>query len=64
MPSFLPIGSRDSQVSGANAGSRHDGFQPTSESKDLLINTTVRSRERKKKHIRVRVYIDFIKQEQ
>lgn len=33
----------NSQLSGAKAGSGHDGFQPTSESKGLLINTTVRS---------------------
>lgn len=48
MPSFLPTGMSNSQLSGAKAGSGHDGFQPTSESKGLLINTTVRSRRKKK----------------
>lgn len=39
----------NSQLSGAKDGSRHGVFQPTSEPKDLLINTTVRFWKKKKK---------------
>lgn len=42
MPSFLSIGMSHSQLSGAKDGSRHGALQPTSEPKDLLINTAVR----------------------
>lgn len=51
MPSFLPIGMSNSQRSGAKAGSGHGVSQPISESKDLLINTAVRSRRKTKQNI-------------
>lgn len=42
MPSFLSIGMSNSQLSRAKDGSGHGAFQPTSEPKDLLINTALR----------------------
>ena len=52
MPSFLSIGMSNSQLSRAKDGSGHGVFQPTSEPKDLLINTALRfwKKQNKKKN--------------